>query len=229
MGTTKRFSNGGLLSWCVWITTSPLPVLFFRYLFDDSEQLLPRNYPEFPNTAVNRKQLATLEHRQILSGRLVNEARFGFNRSTPSEIVPETERTFQLIVGRGVGEINVPGLSDIGTDRTNPKAFLMNNYQWADNLFFTQGRHSLKLGGSFERFQYNGLSESRSRGLLRFNSLAVCSASVFGICKGLPSIPILCAASGSRLSVSNVDNEFRFSCRLSFNTGLRYELRDYTA
>ena len=86
--------------------------------------------------------------------------------------MPETDRTFQLIAGRGVGEINVPGLSDIGTDRTNPKAFLMNNYQWADNLFFTQGRHSLKLGGSFERFQYNGLSESRTRGLLRFNSLA---------------------------------------------------------
>jgi hypothetical protein len=222
-GTTKRRSNDDFFTVRVDHNFSASSSLFVRYLFDDSDQLLPRNYPEFPNAAVNRKQLATIEHRQILSGRLVNEARFGFNRSTPSELVPETDRTFQLISGRGVGEINVPGLSDIGTDRTNPKAFLMNNYQWADNLFFTQGRHSLKLGGSFERFQYNGLSESRTRGLLRFNSLA--DLLRFRVRDLQGATPDSDFVRGFRQSLTGlyVDDEFRFNRRLSLNYGLRYE------
>ena len=224
VGSTKRYSNGDFFTVRMDHNFTAASSIFLRYLFDDSEQLLPRNYPEFPNIAVNRKQLATLEHRQIFSGQLVNEARFGFNRSTPSEIVPDTDRTFQLIAGQGVGEINVPGLSDIGTDRTNPKAFLMNNYQWADNLFFTQGRHSLKLGGSFERFQYNGLSESRTRGLLRFNTLT--DLLRFRVRDLQGATPDSDFVRGFRQSLMGlyVDDEFRFNRRLTFNYGLRYEL-----
>jgi hypothetical protein len=224
VGTSKRYSNGDFFTVRIDHNFTAASSIFLRYLFDDSEQLLPRNYPEFPNIAVNRKQLATLEHRQIFSGQLVNEARFGFNRSTPSEIVPDTDRTFQLIAGQGVGEINVPGLSDIGTDRTNPKAFLMNNYQWADNLFFTQGRHSLKLGGSFERFQYNGLSESRTRGLLRFNTLT--DLLRFRVRDLQGATPDSDFVRGFRQSLVGlyVDDEFRFNRRLTFNYGLRYEL-----
>jgi len=222
-GTTKRRSNDDFFTVRLDHNFSASSSVFFRYLFDDSEQLLPRNYPEFPNIAVNRKQLATIEHRQIFSGRLVNEARFGFNRSTPSELVPETDRRFQLISGRGVGEINVPGLSDIGTDRTNPKAFLMNNYQGADNVFFTQGRHSLKLGGSFERFQYNGLSESRSRGLLRFNSLGDLLRYRVRDLQGATLDSDFVRGFRQSLAGLYVDDEFRFNSRLSFNAGLRYE------
>ena len=224
VGSTKRYSNGDFFTVRMDHNFTAASSIFLRYLFDDSEQLLPRNYPEFPNIAVNRKQLATLEHRQIFSGQLVNEARFGFNRSTPSEIVPDTDRTFQLIAGQGVGEINVPGLSDIGTDRTNPKAFLMNNYQSADNLFFTQGRHSLKLGGSFERFQYNGLSESRTRGLLRFNTLTdLLRFRVRDLQGATPDSDFVRGFRQSLLGLY-VDDEFRFNRRLTFNYGLRYEL-----
>ena len=92
------------------------------------------------------------------------------------------------------------------------------------NLFFTQGRHSLKLGGSFERFQYNGLSESRTRGLLRFNSLA--DLLRFRVRDLQGATPDSDFVRGFRQSLTGlyIDDEFRFNRRLNFNYGLRYEL-----
>jgi hypothetical protein len=224
IGTTKRFSNDNFFTVRMDHNFSGSSTMFFRYLFDDSDQTLPRNFPEFPNAASNRKQLATLEQQQIISPRLVNQARFGFNRSTPSETVPETNRTLQLIAGRGVGEISVPGLTVIGTDRTNPKAFLMNNYQWADNLFFTQGRHNLKFGGAFEHFQYNGLSESRSRGMLRFNSLTDLIRFKVRDLQGATLDSDFVRGFRQSLAGLYAEDEFRLNRRLSFNVGLRHEI-----
>src|SRR5262249_36097342 len=69
------------------------------------------------------------------------------------------------------GEVNVTGLTDIGTDRNNPKNFGQNLFQVSDNLYVVSGRHALKTGFDLEHFRYDGFSDSRGRGRLRFRNL----------------------------------------------------------
>src|SRR5262249_23772405 len=146
--------------------------LSLRYLVDDSDFVITRFFPQFFNQAFNRKTLATIEERKFIGSNIVNEARFSFHRNTPSPVGPDPRDPVSFISGRPLGELNVTGLSPIGTDRTNPKLFFENDFQFTDNLFINLGRNNLKMGFSFDRFQFNGRSESRTRGRLRFDRLS---------------------------------------------------------
>ena len=223
IGTTARISNGDFFTIKVDHLLSSSDSISVRYLFDDSDQTLPRNFPEFPNFAVNRKQILTIEERKVFSSSAVNEARFGFNRSTPAELVPATSRSLQLIAGQDLGEIGVTGLTAIGTDRSNPKSFFLNNFQGADNLFLTHGRHNLKLGASYDRFQTNGASESRSRGQLRFRSLADLLRFKVQDLQGATLDSDFIRGFRQSLVGAFLQYELKVNPRLTLNGGLRYE------
>jgi hypothetical protein len=147
---------------------------FLRYVYEDSVLDEPITFPAFPNIVRNKKHVATFEERHLFSSSTLNEFRVGFNSSKPSEDInpldPHTEIAF--VAGKAFGEINVTGLSDVGTDRTNPKSFFSDIYQVTDNFSVVSGRHALKTGFNFENFRYNGNSETRTRGRLRFRSLS---------------------------------------------------------
>ncbi|HEV3468928.1 MAG TPA: carboxypeptidase regulatory-like domain-containing protein [Pyrinomonadaceae bacterium] len=224
VGTTDRVSDADFFTARVDHELSASDSVFVRYLFDDSSQVLPRNFPEFPNFAVNRKQVVTIEGRKVISPRAVNELRFGFNRSTPSELVPPTTRTLELIAGQDLGEISVAGLTDIGTERTSPKTFVENNFQLADQLFVTLGRHALKAGGSFERFQFNGRSESRTRGQLRFRSLADLLRFRVRDLQGATLDSDFGRGYRQSLLAFYLQDDLRLGRRLTLGLGLRYEL-----
>ncbi len=171
-GLTQRPSRDDFFTVKVDHNFSDKDMVMARYLFDDSFQVLPRFFPQYFNQAVNRKQVATIEWRKIIGSSIVNEARFGFNRSTPSELVPTPDDTgVSFIAGQPVGEINITGLTPVGTDRTNPKLFFQNNFQISDSLSINRSRHGIKLGAVYERFQFNGSSQTRTRGRLRFRTL----------------------------------------------------------
>ena len=148
--------------------------IFGRYLYDDSIQDEPVNFPQWPNLVSNTKHLLTVEERQLFTPALINELRGGFNRSHPLEDVnpldPRTDLAF--VPGKGFGELNVTGLTDIGTDRTNPKKFGQDLYQLTDQLFYVRGRHAMQTGVDWQNFRYDGVSDSRSRGRLRFRSVS---------------------------------------------------------
>ena len=224
IGTTNRVSKDDFFTVKVDHKLSDSDSMFVRYLYDDSDQVLPRNFPEFPNQAVNRKQVVTIEERKIISARMVNELRLGFNRSTPAEIVPPTSRSLKLIAGRDLGEVNVTGLTDIGTDRTNPKLFFQSNLQVTDHLSLTAGRHNLKLGFSFDRFQVNGNSESRSRGQLRFRSLADLLRFRVRDLQGASADSDFVRGYRQSLFGFYVQDDFKVSSRLTLNLGVRYDL-----
>lgn len=173
IGLTKRISQDDFFVIRVDHSFSNSSSMFIRYLYDNSQQVLPRNFPDFFNLAVNKKQVVTIGERKNFSTNIVNELRFGFSRSTPSEVLPPTPNdSLSLIAGRGLGEIAVTGLSEIGTDRTNPKFYIQNDFQFTDDLIVVKGRNDIKTGFSFQHFQDNGRSESRTRGQLRFRSVA---------------------------------------------------------
>lgn len=147
---------------------------FFRYVYENSVLDQPVNFPAFPNIVRNKKHVATLEERHLFSASTLNEIRLGLNSSKPLEdinpIDPHTEIAF--VSGKPFGEINVTGLTDLGTDRTNPKAFFSDVFQATENFSLVKGNHALKTGFNYEHFRYNGNSETRTRGRLRFRSLS---------------------------------------------------------
>jgi hypothetical protein len=155
-------------------TFSASDSVFARYLLDDSKRDEPVNYAEWPNVSENRKHVLTVEQRRLFSASVINELRFGFTRSSPREDVnpvnPRTDLSF--VPGQAFGEVNVTGITDIGTDRTNPKVFAQDLYQISDNLYIVRSRHAIKTGFDIQHFRFDGASDTRTRGRLRFRSVA---------------------------------------------------------
>ena len=224
IGVTPRIAKGDFFTIRADQQLSSTDSFFVRYLFDDSDQVISRFFPQFPNQFSNRKQLVTIEERKFIGSSIVNEARFGFNRSTPSELVPiPSGVNVSLIAGQPVGEVNVAGLDPIGTDRTNPKLFFQNNFQVVDNLFINLGRQNLKMGFSFDRFQFNGSSLSRTRGRLRFRSLN--DLLIFRVRDLEGSTPTSDFNRGYRQSLIGFffQDDFKLTPRLALNLGVRYD------
>jgi hypothetical protein len=206
-------------------TFSAKDSLFARYLFDDSVRDEPVSYAEWPNLTKNRKHLLTVEERRLFSSNLVNELRFGFGRTQPQEninpIDPRTDIAF--VGGKAFGEVNVTGLTDIGTDRNNPKSFFQDLYQVTDNLYIITGGHAVKTGFDFEHFRYDGFSDSRGRGRLRFRSISDFLGGVtqqFEIAK-----PGSDFERHFRQSLFGLylQDDFKVSRRLTLNLGARWE------
>jgi Carboxypeptidase regulatory-like domain/TonB dependent receptor/TonB-dependent Receptor Plug Domain len=220
---TPRISSGDFFTVRVDHTISPSDSMFVRYLFDDSDQVLPRFFADFPNQAFNRKQVATIEYRKFIGANIVNETRFGFNRGTPAELVPVPSSNVEFIQGRGLGEVNVTGLTPIGTDRTNPKLFFQNDFQIGNNLFLNLGRQNLKMGFAFNRFQFNGRSESRTRGRIRFRSISDLLRFRVRDLEGSNFDSDFVRGYRQSLYGMFLQDDFRFSPRLTLNLGVRYE------
>ena len=221
---TDRRSNDDFFTLKLDHNLSPNDTMFVRYLLDDSDFVQPRFFPNYTNQVINRKQVITIEERKIINSYISNEFRFGFNRATPAELVPVPAGGLSLIAGQPLGEINVTGLSPVGTDRTNPKLFYQNNVQLNDNLFVLIGRHNLKMGFTFERFQFNGRAESRTRGRLRFRS--VDDLLTFTVRDLEGSDPNSDFVRGYRQSLFGgfFQDDFKLTPRLTLNLGARYEV-----
>ena len=63
------------------------------------------------------------------------------------------------------------GMSQFGTTTRTPQFHTLNLFQYMDNVVWTRGRHSLKMGVSFSRFQYNRASLARLNGSFAFSNL----------------------------------------------------------
>jgi hypothetical protein len=229
VGVTPRTSNGDFFTVKVDHRLSASDSLSLRYLVDDSDFVITRFFPQFFNQSFNRKTLATIEERKFIGSKIVNEARFGFNRSTPSEQVPvpgpnDLGGNISLIAGQPLGEVNVTGLSPVGTDRTNPKLFFQNDFQATDNLFINLGRNNLRTGVSFDRFQFNGDSESRTRGRLRFSNLSNFLSFTTNQLEGTPLTSDFRRGFRQNLIGFFIQDDFRLTPRLTLNLGARYEV-----
>jgi hypothetical protein len=131
----------------------------------------------------NLNQYWTLEEKHIFSPSLLNEFRFAFNRSTSrteelgdvdeslwlSDVDRQKEAGFEGGVGllfcRGCG------ISQWGTSTRTPQINVLNTFQYIDNLVWNRGNHSLKMGVSFSRFQFNASNFARLQGTYQFTDL----------------------------------------------------------
>ncbi|MBI4481547.1 MAG: TonB-dependent receptor [Acidobacteria bacterium] len=201
--------------------------LFGRYTFDDGRLVRPLDFPTYRSRFTTANQFVTLEDKYIFSPRLLNVFRFGFNRSLilGAEVTDEsTPAGVTFIPGRPLGDILIGGLSVVGSDFTLPRRNLQNLFEWTDNVTYTTGRHSLKLGFNAKRFQANVIQDLFRRGRYQFNSLGdfLASRPVFFFSMFLDADSVR----GFRQSLfgSYVQDDIRLSSNLTLNLGLRYEV-----
>ena len=135
----------------------------------------------FPETDFTRNQYLTLAENHIISPTMVNVVRFGLVRTaetmtTALGLSPAQEsaagitsdpldfvRTLYNEPGRPDGQITVGGAQPLGPDQNRPNIY-DNKFSGSDDISWTHGAHTLKLGVVVTRVQVNVDQESYAAG-----------------------------------------------------------------
>jgi len=210
------------------------------YLRDNSKEIQPDAFDWLLSNVVSRRQLVTLLEQHIFSPRLLNAARFGFNRAVAinggvSQVKNPllTDPQFGFVPGGFVGWImGVPGLTDfpgglnpaLHNTLSNSQTYTWNSFQWADDLFLTKGVHALQFGVLVERMQDNLLSTLYVDGGFKFASLADLLTNHPRNFEGVVPRPIPVVGIRETLFGAYAQDDIRVRRGLNVSLGLRYEM-----
>jgi hypothetical protein len=113
------------------------------------------------------RQIGTINEIHVFSPRLVNEARIGFNRIAISFNQNFTGLSSTYGIDNGVtSPIGIPQISvtDLGLNFGGPSGFPQGRFVttgvFSDTLNYIIGKHSIKVGGEFRRFEGNNFSQT---------------------------------------------------------------------
>lgn len=130
-------------------------------------------------TTPTDNRLASLSWTYTATANLVNEARAGFNRITNQVLAKEPATVNQIGMSRFNSSV-FPGIplfatNDIfpafgGISTNNDQASVSNTYHFADTLAWTRGKHTLRGGVEYRRYQINQFNNFASRGFLVYNT-----------------------------------------------------------
>jgi hypothetical protein len=201
--------------------------LFARYTFDDANQYLPTDYPQFPREFLSRNQFFTGEHRQVLPSAALNTTRIGFSRTRIGQNVEAntTQPLQPFVPGRAItGDIDIGGLKRFGPQSSANLRLVQNVFSLQDDLVVTRGRHLIKAGGLAEHYQDNMVNPTFSLGIYAFPNLSAFLRNVPNNFVGLTPEAQFDRYWRFTLFGLYVQDEVRLNPRLTVNGGLRYEV-----
>jgi outer membrane receptor protein involved in Fe transport len=189
--------------------------------------------------AQNPAHQAVVGETHIFSPTTINTARFGWSRffviaqnwdaglNLPSQLgipgvdIPGDSRSDGLPV------MSFSGYTTIGDAGNSPTQIGTNNYQVDDNVNLVRGKHSLDVGFQLVRLQYNMFQTGAEHGSETFGTSytgLAWSDLLFGAPKsGTYSFPSGTVGLRQTDLSFYVQDNYRFSNRLTLNLGLRYE------
>lgn len=225
----------------------------FRYSRGDRTFIVPLNVPNVPYNGYfaaneflpqvinNRGAVASYTH--TFSPRVVNEARFGFNRLyatvTPRSGGENLATDFGISgvpsdpQSNGLTVVGITGFSSLGDSFDTRRG--QNVFHLLDNLTVILGRHSLKMGFEHRRTQFNLGQGSSPRGSYTYNGVfSQNSLSRTGtgnpfadFLLGLPDSASIGTNVRAGMRIRNysgfVQDDWKVSNRLTMNIGVRYE------
>ncbi len=200
--------------------------LFGRYTFDDADQLLPTDFPQFPRSFLSRNQFATVEHTWLISATTVNTARLGYSRTRiGQDVQADIPSTIQPFVPgrRFMGNIDIGGLPRFGPQSSVNVQLDQDVFSFSNTVTQVRGAHTLKFGGLAENYQSREVNPTFSLGIYNFPDLR-------SFLENRPNrfIGLTPEAQFDRgwrywLLGAYAQDDFRVTRRLSLNLGLRYE------
>lgn len=221
--------------------------LLARYTIDDSASQIPSDgtppgtyVPGFPALHLGRNQYFGVQDRMTFGPDIINELRFGINRTTASTSIINThpDLSSSLVPDRPFGMIDVAGMSLIGNSPLFPLSDFSTVYQVQDQVSRTIGRHTLKFGAEFRRLQNNGTLDFGVNGLYSFQDLTPLGLPAYSnnpalefFLEGLPLEYVGANPSDAdshrgyrQIDASGFVQDFvRVNSRLTLNIGLRYD------
>ena len=150
----------------------------------------------------NQPQVLTVNFVSTLSPRLVNEARFGMNRTGTNEYAPLYNPAFHDEIFKlfpkngsglefppllGYGQMNFHSDQIIGTRGFEPLQLLNDSTPrktWGDTVSLTMGKHAFRFGGEYRH------GSSRSEVSSSGSAVTPCASGFFGSFSGDPTNPI---------------------------------------
>jgi hypothetical protein len=199
---------------------------FGRYTFDDADQFLPTDYPQFPRSFLSRNQFFTGEYRHIYSDRTLSTSRLGFSRTRIGQNVQSNTAADlpPFVPGRPfIGNIDVGGLRRFGPQSSANLRLVQNVFSFAHDVAHTRERHLLKFGALVERFQQNMVNPTFSLGTFTFPSLRAFMLNTPTQFIGLGPTGAIDRYWRFTLFGFYAQDEFTLTPRITLNAGLRYE------
>ena len=148
--------------------------LFARYTYDDADQRLPTDYPQFPRTFLSRNQFFTGEYRNTWSDRTLQTFRVGVSRTRIGQNV-EANLASPLppfVPGRDfVGNIDIGGMQRFGPQSSANLRLAQTVLSGQWDLTQTRGRHLLKAGALAEHYRDDMVNPTFSLGIYAFSNL----------------------------------------------------------
>lgn len=199
---------------------------FARYTFDNADQQLPTDFPQFPRAFRSRNQFFTAEDRLIQSSSTIHTFRFGFSRTRiGQQVEANTSQPLQPFVpGRElVGNIDIGGVPRFGPQTSVSVRLTQNVFGFEYGLVHTRGRHILKAGGVVERYQDNMVNPTFSLGIWTFANLRNFLTNNPQSFLGLTPTGALDRYWRFTFFAGYLQDNFKVHPRLTLNGGLRYE------
>src|SRR5215472_7819260 len=209
-----------------------------RYFFGDSDQSFPlalgggTTVPGFNTVTPTRVQVLSLSYTHLLSPKMLLEVRGGWNRFAEG-FFPEDQNFNPASIGMNTGVTNpqdfgLPqisfsdGTSGLGGNNSIPRHRFDTNWQYFTNLSYNTGKHNWKFGYEYRRTTVNQFYDLGYRGRLKFTSFEDFLAG--DITNGGSQF----AGDSQRTTHQNnsglyVQDNFRFSRKLTLNAGLRWD------
>lgn len=193
----------------------------------------------FGSTTQTLDLLSGIKYLRSITPTLYGEFNASFSRKTNNQGWPITGRDWAAEVGfpgttknpvaMGLPQVEATGYIILGHAYDIPKIWAVNNYQYSGTFTWIKGRHNLKFGGDFLRFQYFSRNYGDTRGRMTF----------LGRFTGEPMADFVLGyaqttrrqldAAGPYHLVSNysgwIQDDFKITPTLTLNLGLRYELQ----
>ena len=174
----------------------------------------------------------TSQWRRLFTARVLNELRFASNRTgrdiTPTSLV-DVPRNLYFANEPYFGYIEVPGLMASVGNPDDAASYVQNLYEVSDTFTANLGKHTWRAGFNYQRYHFDGFSESRRGGAFRFRTLeemlrlnrsATAQADRFtGVLPGTDTDRHM----RQNYVAFFVHDDYRMSDRVSLSVGLRYE------
>jgi len=200
--------------------------LFGRYTFDDTDQFLPTDYPQFPRNFISRNQFLTAEYRRILSANTIGTARGGFSRTRIGQNVQaNTSTALPVFIATrdSMGDIDIGGLRRFGPQSSGNLRLTQNVFSAQADFVHTRGRHVLKSGALAEHYQDNMVNPTFSLGIFSFADLNAFLTNRAASFVGLTPEAQFDRYWRFTLFGFYAQDDIQLTPQLTLNAGLRYE------
>ena len=154
-----------------------------------------------------------LELLHIFSPNLLNEAKFGFNRSTSNTYnYNQTGIIYQIAIATG------PGPGFISPNTNEDSIYVGNTFSLIDNVTWIHGKHTFKFGGEIRRIQLN--QESEEHGKVTFSTVEQLVANLVKKASLSGALPANHLRKNDYFGYAQ--DEYKWTPNLTINLGVRY-------